>query len=252
MKRKTEPKSFEEIIGATWRKMKKEWDKPEFQVALTRAQAKHDEQKRAEAEAELDMRGVPADPKVRAVALSDKPHETPALFWVQEGNRWRQTHRGSPLVQVLSGPAGTGKTAGCCWLVRRTYGACCVYASRVTSTPENAWPDNQNLWKRWRTAPLLLIAELGDERGDAGVISSLIGERYNDARATLCTTNLSRADFERRYLTERLRSRLQNAQAQGLEGLGTLVARGCPWWIDTGTDDLRDPQVALRVLGATR
>lgn len=184
---------------------------------------------------------VPDEVSIRTVALDDDAHETDALRLYREALAWRKANsrKGvgtAPVVRLVAGPPGTGKSCALAWCVTRHAGtAAYVTAATIAATPRNGWSANEEAWQRWLDVDLLAIDEVGCEKGDPTPIAFLLAERYNAGRATLVSGNLSRKDFAARYPDERLGDRLANGQ--GHAGAPT----GLPWFVSVGGQSMRDP-----------
>lgn len=215
--------------------------RPEFQNYATEyiaaAQRRH---ARALLDA-CDLRGVPEEPGLRRAIT--EPRSTAALAIVRASLGWRDRQpiwRGArqPVVAVLSGTPGDGKSSAIAWAVahhERT--ACFALARTIGTTPRNGFSTNTAQLEKWSRCDLLAIDELGHEDAPEGSerIAALIAERYDRGRATLCATNLGIDDFVTRYLNARLDSRLNRGQFKG-------GAPGAwPYFHRVPDLDLRDP-----------
>jgi hypothetical protein len=187
-----------------------------------------------------DRAQIPDEFGVRAVALDDAPPLTEPLAAYREALAWRgprPTRRGRgrrPLIRVVAGPPGTGKSCALAWcVVRHDGGARYVTAATVAATPRNGWSTNEERWQDWLTVDLLAIDELGCEKGDPAAVTYLLAERYNAGLATLGAGNINRTDFQARYKEGRLADRLINGQeADG----------GLPWYVGSRGESLRNPE----------
>lgn len=180
---------------------------------------------------------LPEHPDLLDVALADAPRETAALVAAREVFEWleRQPRR-RPVARIISGPAGTGKTAGVAWAVlhqrpratlRRQLTACApalfVAASAVTSTPRNGFSTNVEAWARWIETPVLVVDDAGTEPGDPSLLVSLFVERWTRPSVTLVTTNLDRVAWWRRYASSRLGDRwVREQRAHDFEWCATV------------------------------
>lgn len=180
---------------------------------------------------------LPEHPDLLDVALADAPRATDALVAAREAFEWaaRQTRR-RPIARVVSGPAGTGKTAGVAWaMLHQRPGAplreqlssfapaLFVPASAITSTPRNGFSTNVEAWARWLDTPVLAVDDAGTEPGDPTLLVSLFVERWTRPVVTLITTNLDRAVWWRRYASTRLGDRwVREQRAHGFEWCVTV------------------------------
>ena len=197
-------------------------------------QAGNDRRAERELEELCDERDVPAEPGIRRVSMLQSPPFTPAIQKVQlsmtaRAMAQRGLPRGArqPLVLVLSGPPGCGKTTAMSWATAQHKRAAAYVPARVIAgTPRNGWSENEAKWQRWARVDLLAIDELGTEGGNTELVGALLSERHDLGGVTLCATNCGIATFQARYCNERLISRL---------------AHGPGWWCELGDVDLRNP-----------
>ena len=198
-----------------------------------------------------DARGVPEEPGMREAVVS--PRLTPAIEVVRGTLGWRDAQpvwRGArqPVVAVLAGPPGDGKSTALAWAVaHHERSAAYALARAVGATPRGTWiPVSERAQiEKWARVDLLAIDELGHEDDGDGSerIAALIAERYDKGRITLCATNLAADAFFARYMNARLESRLHRGQFRG-------GAPGAwPYFHLVPDLDLRDPQNLARVSG---
>jgi DNA replication protein DnaC len=190
--------------------------------------------------------GVPEDEDMREVVLDDDAAATQALAAVRSALAWRGDARRG-LVLVLGGERGLGKSAAMGWALARHEGsALWVDAADVGATPRNGYSDNAHAWERWLSVQLLALDDLGTEKGDPEDLVGLLAQRYNRGRATIVSTNLSRAQIAERYLSSdigrRLADRLINAQGRAVRGDNgklRLGDSGTPWYVALAGASLR-------------
>lgn len=168
-----------------------------------RSKAEQGERRRHEAErrqrevakAQIEYwrsRGIPAK-DIRLIA-NGRLRETAALRGARE-------FIASDLASlVLSGPRGCGKTTAASWVASEVRGAMFLDVSRVArlNRYDSASMDPAE------TCSLLVVDDLGqefaDERGAfLATFDGLFNARYSGERRTIITTNLTAADFKRRY-----------------------------------------------------
>lgn len=238
---------FRDRALRTMARIAQENETPEGKARIARFKEQDRAREAADFARRMDSRGIPALRELRAVATIEDPPRTRAMRVVRWALTWRGSETGlggrKPLVLVLSGSPGCGKSCAGAWAVAHSYRSLFVPASRVASTPDNGFSDNVTRWEEWRSIDLLVLDELGDElaRGDVTErITTLLSDRYNDGRATIVTTNIACDAFIERYLNDRLVSRLLNAQAKGASTPREARERGgCPWWMDLPAVDYR-------------
>lgn len=189
-------------------------------------------------------RGLPPAEGLRSIATNPEPPSTPALEAVRAIATWRGRRRAG-VVRVLAGPPGTGKSCAAAWAclwdrpgTPREVSALYVGAAEIRRTPRNAFSEHLAMWKRWTEMPLLVIDDLGLE-GEAARddIALLLLERYESARVTICTANLTDKLFGARYLTGETGPRLADrmVREQGHRGLPT----GLPWYVAIDGESMR-------------
>jgi hypothetical protein len=182
--------------------------------------------------AQAVQRGVPRMRPLLEVVLTEPVAVTPALAAFGEALAWRAGRSTGdarePLVRVVGGVPGTGKSCGMARVVaRHERSAHFVDAREVATTPQDGWSHHEARWATWLSVDLLGLDDLGTEPGDACILRTLLEQRYNAGRATLVTTNLTRADLVARYADGRLVDRLVHGQAP------------CPWFVLVRGDSLR-------------
>jgi DNA replication protein DnaC len=225
------------------------------QLAAERARREAAERKaRAHEEAQkfyakvnaADAAHLPDEAGLRGVALDDEPTPTEALAAFREAMVWRGPRRygrgARGLVRLVAGPPGTGKSCALAWVTMR-HGGVYATAAAIVATPRNGWSANEEKWERWLAVDLLAIDEVGCERGDPAAIVYLLGERYNQGRATLLAGNLKRVEFQQRYADERLADRLVNGQGHG------GAATGLAWYVGVKGESLRAPDARAALTG---
>jgi hypothetical protein len=196
-------------------------------------EAKAAEEYRANLHRRAGPAGLPGAGDLRRVALGDDVRETPALAALADALVKREAAKTewgpAPLLLVLGGPPGTGKScamARC--VVRHRKPARYVAATEVSATRRD-W-STADTWREWLSgADLLALDDLGEETGDPAVLRALMTERWNHGLATVASSNLSRADFAARYFDARLTDRAVREQA----------ARGVRWYALAAGESLR-------------
>ena len=183
---------------------------------------------------------LPNELGLRTVALDDSAGGS-AITSLLAALEWRATRStpaigSQPIIVMLGGPPGTGKSCAAAWVILRAKGdARYATAAEIVATPRNGWSANEEKWEQWLSIDLLAIDELGGEKGDPGQLVYLLSDRFNRGRATILTGNLKRNDFATRYKDERLIDRLVNGQGHG--GAET----GLPWYVAVTGESLRNP-----------
>lgn len=190
---------------------------PEGRAARARWEREQLARARAERAELCTLRGVPEDVEVRRWALD--PHPSGELFdAIREAIAWqreREEQRGGrvPVLRILAGTTGTGKTSALAWGVatwprRARYVTADALCSSKTDEP----------WREARDASLLALDELGIEAHPDRVTELLLA-RWSAGRLTLCGTNLTSSEIITRYMAragERLLDRLRAQKASGL------------------------------------
>lgn len=167
-------------------------------------------------------RGVPAERGVLDFAAEWDPATTQAVVAVQQALQWRGV-RGvrQPLVLVVLGPVGTGKSVALGWAVTH-HG----YTARHVAAPDLPGRVDHSAMRETRErlvrVDLLAVDEVGTEDKPATVLD-LVLDRYNAGKATLLAGNVTKAQFAERYTDGRLRSRLARQQADGQPVLVVLA-----------------------------
>lgn len=186
--------------------------------------------------------GVPEDGTnaVFATTLDPRAPKTRILRAFVERLAHHRTHR-TPVLFVASSPPGYGKTAGMCWSAVHQP-APAIEAMFVKSSDAALlvpWGESAERYRRARTVPLLLLDETGGEV-DPTRITELIEYRWDYGLATFATANLNRADWWKRFGSDRMRSRI------GPHGDVSKIAEFA------GLPDLRQPaaRTELRKAGA--
>lgn len=201
-------------------------------------------------------RGVPDDPGIMGVVLSDKLPRTPPVGVIADAAAWRDRNASAgrlpPVTVVLSGTAGCGKSSAGAAFAARIDGGLYVTAADVGALSDSDWSGNAELRRRWETAPFLFVDDLGVEwsRHSARRIMTLQHLRHNRALFTVYSTNLNYDQFDKGFLNttdpnvrDRIMSRLDVGQAKG----GDPNADGFPWWWEIKVDgDFRDHRVNVR------
>jgi DNA replication protein DnaC len=173
----------------------------------------------AELEHQLHRAGVPA----KALdALRDGLNSTKALTETQAYLKAERVKR--PFLPLL-GDFGRGKTLAACWAMRevlrrngwknRPTGATASPVQFISAASLTGISEQNRLDTAWtgelERFPLLVVDDLGDEGGKAGVdsLARVLLNRYAHARRTILTSNLRGTAFEARYgkaLWDRIRN----------------------------------------------
>ena len=173
--------------------------------------------------------GVPS--RFWSVAL--EPKDTQALAIVRT-LLLRQGTDGAPVLLVLSGVTGCGKSTAAASALTRTAGLW-VHA------PDLAKPDfsdadeygvrRETLDERMRAAGLLVLDDVGIEHSPGGYAASRITDvlehREANHRPSIVTTNLTAEEFKAKY-GQRIASRL-NGDALGWQQVGGVDLRVNPF-----------------------
>jgi len=166
-------------------------------------------------------RGVPAERGVLDFAADASPPATAAMLAVRSALAWRAA-RGlhQPLVLVVLGPVGTGKSCALGWAVAHHD----RNARHISAPDALALVDHSAMREareRLVRVDLLALDEAGTEEKPATVLD-LVLDRYNAGKVTLFAGNVTREQFAERYTDVRLRSRLARQQADGQRVLVVL------------------------------
>lgn len=190
------------------------------------AERREDRQRRA------DLAGVPRLAELRDAILVDRPRSTPALLAAHVAWTWRAA-REVGQTTIFGGPPGTGKSCACAYLAVRVRGSLWVPASALDLTPRSGFSECAEWWRRIESVSLLVLDDLGCERVDADLVSSLLVTRHDRALWTVASTNLDERGVAARYLAgpsgDRLADRLRGQKARGLSAYaptGTKSLRG--------------------------
>jgi hypothetical protein len=163
-----------------------------------------------------EERGVPLEPGVLDVAAQAVPETREAVCRVRDALLWRAEQRSrTPLVLVVLGSVGTGKSCAIGWAVtHHDRSAYHLTAGDVCAQTRNGHSEGAAIWAKRVGYDLLAIDELGREPNPERIVEMVL-DRHAAARATLLAGNLSPTEFRERYRDDRLRSRLARQQAQG-------------------------------------
>lgn len=162
------------------------------------------EVRRAHREREWRERGVPErlwaslhDGAPDEPIGPDAPRPTDALETV--GRFLSPSERRTVL--VIAGPVGCGKTTAAAWGVAWHGGR---FVKAIELLRAGLYPSDPGFWPRLQGAKLLAVDDLGTEPLDAkgfglAAISDLMDQRYDGARKTIVTTNLTPDELRRRF-----------------------------------------------------
>lgn len=166
-----------------------------------------------------DLAGVPRLAELRDAILVDRPRSTPALVAAHAAWTWR-AGRAVGQTNLFGGPPGTGKSCACAYLAVRVRGSLWVAASDLDLTPRSGYSECAEWWRRVESAPLLVLDDLGCERVDADLVSSLLVTRHDRALWTVASTNLDELSVKSRYFAgpsgDRLADRTRGQRERGL------------------------------------
>lgn len=180
--------------------------------------------------------GVPSHSGIMEVVLAH-PTElavTDAIAAFHMAMKWRQERKSDfgsePVLSVVGGPPGTGKSAALArFVARHPKSSLYLEANTIATTPWNGWSKNDELWAKWHEVDLLGIDDLGTEVEDnRHLLTQLLVTRYNEGKATLMTTNLPMRECGQTYIQGRLKDRIGNGQD------------GLPWYVATQGPSLRN------------
>lgn len=177
----------------------------------------------------LHRAGVPVTGAIEAL-LADGGEDLRPTKPLRSMRRWLA--RGDvPPILVLSGGMGSGKSVAAAFAVAHQRGGLWRSASQIArifaANFGEQYADQQSICN----AALLVVDDLGSESQGSkmsGVLLELLEQRKRSARImrTIISTNLGRAEFEKRYPDPRIASRM-DAHA------------GAVAWIDCPGADLR-------------
>ncbi|MFO0556213.1 MAG: hypothetical protein U0271_47995 [Polyangiaceae bacterium] len=200
-----------------------------------------------------DMMEIPRDEDLRAVIEHPDAPRTAAMCAVREALEWRgKRHRG--MLVVLGGPTGVGKTAAACHaLARYERGGLYTCAQVICANPRTGYSSVEDLWSKLANVAMLVIDDAGTESHRPELIRNLLLSRFDAGLVTIVSSNLSRAEFAERYLTDdhgRLADRLINAQGRGVDD--AVGDDGQPWYIDIAGASLRSVEARARLCSGAR
>lgn len=233
----TPPRNPATVLGDAAARLRAWQESPEGRTHMDRARTLEAERVQRELLERCGTRGVPAHPLIRALVCDPDLPRTPALVALEEALAWRsaQTTRygAPPLVVVLAGPPGVGKTTALARLVARWPRTATMALAREIAEAPGSWDERASARHTLGRVHLLALDEVGAEDGPSAAprLAALIRERYDRALITVASTNLDAGAFVARYLDDRLVSRLAREQ----EGAGQ------GWWCALPDGDLRDP-----------
>lgn len=143
----------------------------------------------------LQARGVPA----RLAVVLRSPGSTPAMTAIE-------TFFDDPkkLILVLAGGVGTGKTVAAAAAVANYSQSALMIKATDLSAHGMYGQDNQEFWDTCQAKALLAIDDLGteprDEKGYAAALfETLMDRRYDAAKRTIITTNITADQFKATY-----------------------------------------------------
>lgn len=238
----SEPTKLGELVASALAQLAAWQATPKGQAAMARATRLESDRRRRELAEVADACGVPGDVGVRRFAL-EVALTGPLVDAVREALSWRaarsrELHGRAPVLRMLGGPVGRGKTVALAWsVVHHVRGARYVTATEIAATPRNGYSTNEDAHRRWERVDLLCVDEVGmDAQTDALV--GLMLARWTAGGATLLAGNLNRREFTARYLSgplgERLTDRVSGVQKRG----------GCDWFVLSSGPSLRGAEGA--------
>jgi hypothetical protein len=185
-------------------------DTPAHRARVAQEARRRDEAAHVAHVARADDRGVPRARHVRAVALARDVRITPALEALSGPLAARE--RGEPVVVVLLGPAGVGKTCALARAVARHPLSARYLAA--ADLADGGWA-SRDLRASLAAVDLLVVDETGLER-DVTPVREVLCRRWDDGAATLLASNLTPDAWTTRYLDARLASRLGSLRGRWL------------------------------------
>lgn len=142
---------------------------------------------------DLIVRGE-LDDTVRAYRIVD------AWIDVHEGRRQARAGRGPGRWLVLSGTVGCGKTTAAAWAIARL-GGLHAFAALLADAKTSRWAPDRELYARCVNARLLVVDDVGaggDPDRERAMLEHVLDARQRAPALTVLTTNLERAEFDKR------------------------------------------------------